>query len=77
MAEDRAPALSVRFCEIPELADSNWVPLTQGITVLTERNNVGKRRWPLSRRCPGRRFGSDASAGVLALRRDIHLPLCR
>jgi hypothetical protein len=29
---------------IPEIADSDWVPLTGGITVLTGRNNVGKTR---------------------------------
>jgi len=29
---------------IPEIADGDWVLLTQGITVLTGRNNVGKTR---------------------------------
>jgi putative AbiEii toxin of type IV toxin-antitoxin system/OLD-like protein len=29
---------------IAEIVDSDWLPLTQGITVLTGRNNVGKTR---------------------------------
>ncbi len=37
-------ALSVRMRGIPEIVDGDWVLLTQGITVLTGRNNVGKTR---------------------------------
>ncbi|HVB43079.1 MAG TPA: AAA family ATPase [Streptosporangiaceae bacterium] len=36
--------LSVRMRGIPEIVDGDWVLLTQGITVLTGRNNVGKTR---------------------------------
>jgi recombinational DNA repair ATPase RecF len=36
--------LSVRMRGIPEIADTDWVDLTQGMTVLTGRNNVGKTR---------------------------------
>jgi len=34
--------LSVRIRGIPEIVDSEWVPVTHVITVLTGRNNVGK-----------------------------------
>ncbi len=37
-------ALSVRLVRIPEIADSGWLLLTHGVTVLTGRNNVGKTR---------------------------------
>jgi hypothetical protein len=30
--------------DIPEIVDSDWIPLARGITVLTGRNNVGKTR---------------------------------
>jgi len=42
------PRFELEVCVrgIPGIVDSEWIPLTSGISVLTGRNNVGKSRVP-------------------------------
>jgi hypothetical protein len=64
-------SLAVRFVGVPGIADSGWMTLSPGVSVLTGRNNVGKSRvLQLVTRLSEAYGNANVSAPQLQLARD-------